>query len=134
MQRKDVIGIIIRSLIGIQRDEATVEYVYCHCDGSPKYVGTLLLNKYNTLDTMRELISLGDISTLKNSIDTTVYYTRDMEESGYVTKAAFVSMERYIKGPAISKEGFRYLLESNGKLMCLDVKNKVYVSVEKLLK
>jgi hypothetical protein len=58
-----------RSTIGIQNDDKTIDYIYCHWDGYPANNGVLLLNNYNTEDKIRELIALGSISSLGNRIE-----------------------------------------------------------------
>jgi len=53
-----------RSNIGIIAPNGTVEVIYCHNDGYPSYNGKMLLENYKTLAKVRQLIKLGDISSL----------------------------------------------------------------------
>jgi len=53
-----------RSRIGMIMEDGTVHSVYCHCDGYPSYNGRILKEYYNTSEKVKELISLGDISSL----------------------------------------------------------------------
>lgn len=43
--------------------------VYCHNDGYPTHIGRLLLNIYNNMDILRELISHGNMSVLSEKIN-----------------------------------------------------------------
>lgn len=45
--------------------------IYCHYDGYPEYMGRQLPNHYNTTEIVNELINLGDISFLMDTIDET---------------------------------------------------------------
>ena len=69
-----------RSNIAIENQDKTVSVIYCHHDGYIDSVGKLLQEKYNTREKMEELISLGDISSLGETIEETVAYHRDMGE------------------------------------------------------
>ena len=53
-----------RSHIGIRNQDGTVEYIYCHWDGYPEHNGVILTEHYDTLDKVKELIALGDLSFL----------------------------------------------------------------------
>jgi len=56
-----------RSRIGlvIQHEWAeTVRSIYCHHDGYPSHVGRLLLEHYDTLAKVEELLNLGSLSSL----------------------------------------------------------------------
>lgn len=85
-----------RSHISIMNDDGSIELIYCHWDGYPEGVGQCLVDYYNTEEKARELIALGDISSLERRIapfasethtfenpanDVTVAYHRDRGES-----------------------------------------------------
>src|SRR5574340_739754 len=53
-----------RSNIGIINRDGSVEMIYCHSDGYPEYNGRILLESYTNEDKIRELMALGDISSL----------------------------------------------------------------------
>lgn len=53
-----------RSRIGMIMEDGTVRSIYCHWDGYPSYNGRILKECYNTPEKVKELISLGDISSL----------------------------------------------------------------------
>lgn len=58
-----------RSIIGILHDNNTIESIYCHFDGYPRYTGYFLLTYYNTKQKVLNLIQKGDLSSLATSYD-----------------------------------------------------------------
>ena len=70
-----------RSTIAIQNEDGTVTGIYCHWDGYPEHNGKILVNDYTTEEKVRELIALGDISSLGSTIDKTEAYGRDRGEN-----------------------------------------------------
>jgi len=89
-----------RSIIGLKNLDGTYETVYCHWDGYPSHNGLILAKNYTTEALVRDLISFGDMSSLKASArpkgashtydspepDVTIYYHRDLGESWENTK------------------------------------------------
>lgn len=69
-----------RSTIAIQNEDGTVTGIYCHWDGYPEHNGKILVNDYTTEEKVRELIALGDISSLGSTINETEAYGRDRGE------------------------------------------------------
>lgn len=62
-----------RSFIGIYDGRnQSVEYIYCHNDGSLEWVGANLINYYNDERTIRALLRKGSLSSLNPEIDTCV--------------------------------------------------------------
>jgi hypothetical protein len=57
-----------RSRIGILESDGKIESVYCHSDGYLSWNGRLLLENYTDINKIRELISLGDMSSLAEEI------------------------------------------------------------------
>lgn len=57
-----------RSQIGIENADGTVTGIYCHWDGYPSHNGRMLVEHYATEDRVRELMTLGDISSLNEEI------------------------------------------------------------------
>ena len=57
-----------RSTIAIQNDDGTVTGIYCHWDGYLSYNGRILKENYNTEAKVRELIALGQLSVLGETI------------------------------------------------------------------
>jgi hypothetical protein len=86
-----------RSLIGIKTGD-TVKTIYCHWDGYPSHNGIILVDNYNTPSKIYELLALGDLSTLKETIDTCWVYHRDRKESYDKVKAKdikYSDLEKY---------------------------------------
>jgi hypothetical protein len=54
-----------RSRIAIELPSGEVHSIYCHWDGYPSNNGAILKEHYNTRDKVTQLISLGDISSLR---------------------------------------------------------------------
>ena len=82
-----------RSQIAIQLESGTIRTVYCHFDGYLEGVGATLLHHYNTFQDAYDLIELGNISQLHETIENptshsfatpaeacTVFYGRDRAE------------------------------------------------------
>ena len=57
-----------RSHIGIWNEDGSLDVIYCHWDGYPSYNGAVLLHHYQDPEKIRELIALGDISSLAESV------------------------------------------------------------------
>ena len=108
-----------RSTIALEYADGTVEQVYCHWDGYLEHNGQILLKHYSNPFILRDLIDLGDISSLKPTIGTkhafshfelraeevaeykvltenmTTFYGRDRGETGTSAKK-FASYEDYL--------------------------------------
>ena len=59
-----------RSTIALEFADGTVQQVYCHWDGYLSNNGVLLQNYYSDPFKLRDLIDLGDISSLKPAVGT----------------------------------------------------------------
>jgi len=114
-----------RSFISIKyRDKYRA--IYCHFNGSPSGVGSVLKNHYNDRQKILKLISLGDISFLGSKIgkkhnfdnppkDETNVYHRDRGESWESVKPKKLDTLEELKNEAISY-GAEYLyLYEKGK-------------------
>ena len=108
-----------RSTIALEYADGTVEQVYCHWDGYLEHNGQILLKHYSNPFILRDLIDLGDISSLKPTIGTKhafshfelraeevaeykvltenmcTFYGRDRGEDG-VSAKKFASYEDYL--------------------------------------
>lgn len=88
-----------RSMIGMTLPDGSIKVVYCHWDGYPSNNGVILRNHYNTVEKIEALMSLGDMSSLRENLgekhdmndlhDTTArdsgwcsFYGRDRDEEG----------------------------------------------------
>lgn len=75
-----------RSRIGIEREDGTVESIYCHFDGYPAHVGKMLLEHYQDGEKIEELLKLGNISSLGAEISEVDAYHRDHKEDWVSTR------------------------------------------------
>lgn len=69
-----------RSLIAIENLDGTNRSIYCHYDGYPQGVGARLKNHYQTRESVEELIALGDISALFETVAKTASENSDKGE------------------------------------------------------
>lgn len=53
-----------RCRIGYVREDGKIESIYCHHDGYLEYVGKILRDNYKDTETIKKLMSLGDISSI----------------------------------------------------------------------
>lgn len=98
--------------------------IYCHWDGYLSYNGAILLEYYNTLEKVKELVSLGDLSSLKERIapnddeehsfdkpldDVCVFYHRDRGEPWNDVKPIEVYSEEEIK--ECNNQEYNYLFK-----------------------
>lgn len=123
-----------RSTIALEFADGTVEQVYCHWDGYLDHNGVILLQHYSDPFKLRELIDLGDISSLRPTVgtkhafsrlevpmdgeaydklygDMTTFYARDRGETGTSAKkfkdfADYKANHQY--------EEFEYILRACG--------------------
>ena len=122
-----------RSTIALEFADGTVEQVYCHWDGYLAHNGQILLKHYSNPFILRDLIDLGDISSLRPTIGTkhafsqfelraeevagfklltenmTTFYGRDRGETGTSAKK-FASYEDYLLNHQY--EEYEYILRS----------------------
>ena len=84
-----------RSNICIKRKDGSIESIYCHWDGYLEYNGRILLEHYNGIEKINNLLNLGDISSLGNNLDSTDAYGRDNGEIG-TEKAVYKNLEDYL--------------------------------------
>jgi len=59
-----------RSTIALEFADGTIGQVYCHWDGYLAHNGKMLLEYYSNPFIMRDLIDLGDLSSLRPQIGT----------------------------------------------------------------
>ncbi|MGH1350502.1 MAG: hypothetical protein ACRBBN_06815 [Methyloligellaceae bacterium] len=85
-----------RSSIAYQNVDGSVHSIYCHYDGYPEHNGKILKENYKSFEKVKNLIALGDISSLGIEINpkndephnfddrqsgVTVAYHRDRKEN-----------------------------------------------------
>jgi len=79
-----------RSYIGTLKEDKTVFFVYCHFDGYPAGVGRILREYYDRPEDVVNLLSFGNISSLASTIEDTVFYGRDRQETNQeLTEVAY---------------------------------------------
>lgn len=111
-----------RSTIAIEYADGTVGQVYCHWDGYLDHNGAILQEHYLDPFKVRELIDLGDISSLAPSIEKpeghsfdksvegyTVFYGRDRGETGCEARKFRNVGEYFVKA---QQEEYDYLLRN----------------------
>ena len=141
-----------RSTIALEYADGTVDCIYCHWDGYLKGVGATLLKHYMDPFKVRELMDLGDISSLGEVIgeqhpfahyDTgmsldeheekyghmTTAYGRDRAESS-VQARCYYSYDDYVVSH--QSEEYDYILRPDGKWYVSD-HGRPFVELEKLI-
>ena len=115
-----------RSRIAIENQDGTVTSIYCHWDGYTEHNGKILFENYHLTKT-EQLIALGDISSLGETIEDTVAYARDRGEDFNQTtfdnvptlfEAGFNSGVEYVY--CLTKDG-RWLVSDGGPVIDLVV-------------
>ena len=123
-----------RSTIALEFADGTVQQVYCHWDGYLENNGVILQEHYADPFKLRELIDLGDISSLKPTVGTkhafsqfevpmdgeaydklygnmTTFYGRDRGETGVGPKS-FKDYADYVEN--FQHEEYAYILRTDG--------------------
>lgn len=94
-----------RSSIGIMRENGEIEAIYCHWDGYLSNNGRFLVEAYDTVEKINELINLGDISVLKRTVDESIAYHRDRSENwSDVLPKFFRNVDDYIETFGMDEE------------------------------
>ena len=107
-----------RSTIALEFADGTVQQVYCHWDGYLSNNGRILLKHYSDPFKLRELIDLGDLSSLgprigtKHDFDTEEdgecnFYGRDRGESD-TEAASYENYDSYLMNSNL--EEYNYIL------------------------
>lgn len=123
-----------RSTIALEYADGTIGQVYCHWDGYLENNGALLRDHYSDPFKLRELIDLGDVSSLRPTVGTqhafsqfetkmtsdeydalygemTTFYGRDRGESGTGAKS-FKDYADYVEN--FMHEEYAYILRKDG--------------------
>ena len=123
-----------RSTIALEYADGTVEQVYCHWDGYLEHNGQILQEYYSNPFILRDLIDLGDVSSLRPTVgtkhafsrlevpmdgeaydklygDMTTFYGRDRGEDG-VSAKKFNNFQDYLARHQY--EEYEYILRSVG--------------------
>lgn len=95
----------------------TYNTIYCHFDGYPKYMLSMLRDNYNSLELATKLISYGDASSIGPKLEPTgahnfnnpeddvcVFYHRDRGEDWISTQSVC-----YNKRDLLKQRGFEFI-------------------------
>lgn len=95
-----------RSLIGMVKEDKSIQVIYCHWDGYPTYVGAQLALNYYDKNTIQSLLDLGDRSSLGGmpTADTTYAVTQNQE----IEPRIFANMDEFIASDKMGTE-FAYI-------------------------
>lgn len=133
-----------RSTIAVQHNNGTISQVYCHWDGYLSHNGKLLIENYDTLEKIEQLVSFGDMSSLAEKCipdpafphdfdhkqeDVTVYYGRDRGETGVEPKV-FTDFEDYKKN--FNGEEYDYIFKDGQWLV--SAYGRPYVTIADAIK
>ena len=133
--------------ISILKKDKTVSSIYCHSDGYLSYLGVCLYTYYDDVAKVKQLISLGNLSSLYKNIEPTIgsnhsfnnreqgictFYGRDRKDSNEEC-SNYPSLESFINS---DPETYIYLFkESNQKwYMYNENKNKFHLLINSLKK
>jgi hypothetical protein len=129
-----------RSTIALEYADGTVEQVYCHWDGYLSHNGQILHKHYSDPFKLRDLIDLGDMSSLGERIGTQhafekapegecTFYLRDRKEQGCKAKQ-FKDYADYIDNHQY--EEYEYILRNiDGKAVWFVADHdNVYITLE----
>ena len=107
-----------RSFIATKDNKYTYTGIYCHWDGYPEYMFSILKDNYNDYQKVDDLISMGSASSIKETIDTSEFHHRDMKEDLNISKG--LSIESILKKAHYMGCEYLYLFVGN-KWMFLEV-------------
>jgi len=132
-----------RSTIALEYADGTVHQVYCHWDGYLSHNGELLAKHYSDPFVLRDLMDLGDLSSLGERIGTQhafdrapegecTFYKRDRNEDNCKSKK-FMDYEDYVENHQY--EEYEYILRDvDGKATWFVDCGEGYVTLESAFK
>ena len=102
-----------RSRIAIETTDTSgnkvIKSIYCHFDGYPSGVGKTLMENYKAREKVEALISLGDISFIKEEVTPTGPHSFDYPQKG-VTVAYHRDRGEKFKSPRINSSVREFFL------------------------
>ena len=106
-----------RSAIGLVTDRF-IYGIYCHWDGYPSNNGKILIEHYNSVAKVWDLIEPGNLSALSETTSTCTYYGRDMRPETRASESytTFNSRDEFLEHFLRPGCEFFYLFE-DGKWM-----------------
>lgn len=84
-----------RCFIGYRTEDKKINGVYCGHDGYPSYVGRILLDNYQDLEKVKELIARGDFSSIGETPDECDWYDDDTTFRTYNSLSDIVENSSY---------------------------------------
>ena len=118
-----------RSHIGIKNSDGTIDYIYCHWDGYPSHNGEILVNNYTTRESINQLLDLGDLSSLDETIEKCIAYHRDKGESRLGTQRGNVLFETILQDDGVD---YVYIFDNN-KWECYNTFHKKPIDLYEVL-
>jgi hypothetical protein len=100
-----------RSYIGTLKEDKQVFFVYCHHDGYPSGIGRTLREYYDRPEDVINLLSFGNMSSLATTIEDTIFYGRDRNESNQEQQQTTIYEYLPSSGSEDSGIEYRYLFD-----------------------
>jgi len=97
-----------RSTVSVYDGHGIYYTIYGHWDGSLSGVGKMLYHNYNDIAAAEDLIDLGSFSRLGDTLESSVFYTRDFYEAYELNKAA-----QYKDLAQLPHQEYNYLFTGN---------------------
>lgn len=131
-----------RSTIALEFADGIVMQVYCHWDGYLDHNGKILFHSYSDPFKLRELIDLGDVSSLHANIgekhnfddryeDGCTFYGRDRSDAG-IEARTFANFDAYKRGGQF--EEYNYILRQvEGKATWFVTSGSRFIELEHAL-
>ena len=131
-----------RSTIALEFADGTVGQVYCHWDGYLSYNGALLNDHYKDPFKVRELIDMGDLSSLGSEIgrkhdfdsrivDECTFYGRDRKDADSEA-TYFADFSEYFTES--QSEDYDYILRKDGQWYVRhDGSNREFINLDAAL-
>ena len=120
-----------RSRIGLQLSDGSIISIYSHFDGYKEFNGVKLVENFNTLDKVKELIDMGDISCLWTNVG---WNNETLEETGplpYSSRGEDCPprLDKNLTEYLCNGEEYAYLFVNN-QWKCYDLHGQFPVEVE----
>jgi hypothetical protein len=89
--------------------------VYCHYDGYPKHVGSLLVRFYNTEQKIERLLAKGNLISLRKTIEESEFFEEE-EDKPYLHLDCLIDLEKRFQKNVINyvylfQEGLWWVLK-----------------------
>ena len=132
-----------RSYIGIRTENGTIIAAYCHCDGYLTYNGQMLVDHYQNVEDILDLVALGSFSSLRETVEETATDDRnvdaltqwepeEIEDTPEGIKAFFNNSDReYLYVYDVEVECWHYAEETYGRTTNGELK-PLYASLEEM--